>query len=1140
MIILDPPSMPDNLSRAYSEDRFEPSFPSLAYNGRNVLPTALGYMSFFGEATKLNIGRLPAGTLVQQEFTYQTVAMFNMQVALCEDGLWIANATEGATAYNWTRIVDRSASAVAGVRRLWTMCVISNRVYLYQQGNNVFYGLVNLADYAETSVPSTISATITQVWSDSVAQVGLLAYTPSFINMAGQIGLFKASNRLGFWDSDGAVAWSSATQVYDFKPSVTTFAGITTFTDVVGQITLIKQHGNGFLIYATRSITLASFNTNSPEKWSGRAIFSDVGVLFDNQVAVAQPDLIHYAITSGGLCRITEGVPEFIEPEVMDYIRRTNEAYAISFIDSRYLFIHATTKLQAVLPVITAERLDAEGNKFVFPEPQPIEDDTFVDYLAQALNSFNPSYQEEFTEVQEPVDNFVPPVSGESLLPCWSGGEFGSSWTSIELVNQDIQFYINSKILNTVSYPVKVRRVLINNLFPYFDDPDFSNRFIDKAGEEFTALIQESLDEIQEVLDNYTSFFGTFNSGMRTHPVVFDTNGATAYNRIYGIGAGTLVMGIPISSTSSISVNWGTLEESDNLLDSIIVEKVIDGTEIELMMNDCGITCTALNFRNFLFKYKFKGVERFLGNLRVYGGIRDYDCGGSSHSTGGWLFTNRDVNSPSHPLHSDYLSWAANQSNPKPENYIADRRPQWIYGIGTMSDSDARGLVAELRSRKRLIAGSSTWVPAPVDFSAVIHDSAIYGYIYIWKNRGSFGVEETTYTPGFSDDRTMDAKVLAVIDSMDSPFWILDVYAAPYGVKVGHYNLAPNFPSINWSVGVSTALENSEPAFIDKTRTWTTRFRQVAPATATGSYYYDAVHETLRGIQFSGRDVYITNKPNAPTSSYTVEVTVEELPMEATTAELIKAEVSGYGYYPNGEFSFRKTHSRSLFKPCNFAGSGPVWNYADQEEDLGNISQIPIHKNPTNTQPPPSTWPYPDPIELPPNYALFQKGTLSPYYQTYEEAVLFDTQLNKWGRYNTPHKLVYSLFPVNRTDNTIVPSLEPMRAGALSDNLWSSLFTKYNPDASITYGKIGAYRLGVTKATKFVVNYAWPATGGLISEVSLNGRAIQEALSQGIQLNNSMRAELPFTATGKWFNIRLEGSFDVVSISLEGEARGRR
>ena len=47
---------------------------------------------------------------------------------------------------------------------------------------------------------------------------------------------------------------------------------------------------------------------------------SEVGVAFDNQIAAAQPDQIHYCITQAGLCAITAGSPEYIATEVMDYI----------------------------------------------------------------------------------------------------------------------------------------------------------------------------------------------------------------------------------------------------------------------------------------------------------------------------------------------------------------------------------------------------------------------------------------------------------------------------------------------------------------------------------------------------------------------------------------------------------------------------------------------------------------------------------------------------------------------------------------------------------------------------------------------------------------------------------------------------
>mgnify|MGYP007098880961 FL=1 len=147
----------------------------------------------------------------------------------------------------------------------------------------------------------------------------------------------------------------------------------------------------------------------------------------------------------------------------------------------------------------------------------------------------------------------------------------------------------------------------------------------------------------------------------------------------------------------------------------------------------------------------------------------------------------------------------------------------------------------------------------------------------------------------------------------------------------------------------------------------------------------------------------------------------------------------------------------------------------------------------------------------------------------------------KWGRYNNQHKYVYNLFPLNRTDQTIMPTeAGTMRAGALSTDGGCTIFTKENPASTITYGKIGDYRLGWTKATKAVAQFGYASDCYMIVETSINGDTLDVAQSHAIEVVQSRRAEIPFTLAGKWFNIRFQGTFNLVGLSLESEAKSRR
>ena len=59
MLIVDERAFPVNLGRTTKEDAPEGSFRVLAYNGENVLPTALGYRSYFSDTQLFDIPPVP-------------------------------------------------------------------------------------------------------------------------------------------------------------------------------------------------------------------------------------------------------------------------------------------------------------------------------------------------------------------------------------------------------------------------------------------------------------------------------------------------------------------------------------------------------------------------------------------------------------------------------------------------------------------------------------------------------------------------------------------------------------------------------------------------------------------------------------------------------------------------------------------------------------------------------------------------------------------------------------------------------------------------------------------------------------------------------------------------------------------------
>lgn len=344
------------LEHAYREDAPIQNEEVEAVDYRNVLPTDRGYRSAFnlapvhlpgGSSTfrytdSNNLGQAAKEVPKQEVLWVETGSLHRVGIMLGEDGIWLI-APSLNDEYDLSPELDREVYAdnwrlilplvfEQGVRYLWTNCVIDGNLYVYRQGDSQLY---LITDYAFTvrDVDHSVA------WENEGLQIKVYKTTPSFLNMEGQMGIFRADNRLGFWDSDNAVAWSSALNKLDFTPDVTTFAGVTKYSDVAGVITKVLEHGKGFIIYASRSIVHCEAMPNSPEKWSGRALIQNSGVQFDTQIAVGHPSTTHYAWVDNSMAIITNGQISFSLPEVSDMVNWRSSLVSLKATCSRYLYI---------------------------------------------------------------------------------------------------------------------------------------------------------------------------------------------------------------------------------------------------------------------------------------------------------------------------------------------------------------------------------------------------------------------------------------------------------------------------------------------------------------------------------------------------------------------------------------------------------------------------------------------------------------------------------------------------------------------------------------------------------------------------------------------------------------------------------
>lgn len=311
-IPLDPNSFPEGLHIADMKE--ENKVPVMALDGKNFLPTAYGYKSYFGTEISLSID--PLLERADWVLLFQNAERNNFLIALCDSGIWYKY---GGTVGAWTQaVVLPHNRADPLLHYKWSFTVIQNILYCYRENGANYYTV-------ESQVPAP----------------GILVSTktPTFLNMPAQKGIFSAGNRLGFWDSENATAWSALDDKENFTPDLETLAGITIFDQLLGTIVTCKAHGDGFLIYATKSILYIQRDYESTYVWNPTVVLKETGIAYPEQIVAAIPDTTHFAYTNTGLYKIESGAPEVLVPEITDFFRNMTQPKYLGLVEGRYLWV---------------------------------------------------------------------------------------------------------------------------------------------------------------------------------------------------------------------------------------------------------------------------------------------------------------------------------------------------------------------------------------------------------------------------------------------------------------------------------------------------------------------------------------------------------------------------------------------------------------------------------------------------------------------------------------------------------------------------------------------------------------------------------------------------------------------------------
>lgn len=211
------------------------------------------------------------------------------------------------------------------VRYHWTKAIIQNELYLYRQDLDNILKL-------NTSIPGAPAFT----------ELTPLVSEGNPVNMAGIQGIFNARGRLGLWDIENSIYWSSLDDAEDFEAQAETGANLVQVDGLVGRIVDIRSTDDGFVVYSTGNIISAVFDVDQIFRFE--ELTSAVGIFTPDHLCVGHNGE-HIILGNGDFyiinARRDPGKPlvQNIFPEVSDYIKKYKGHPRISFHGNRYFAI---------------------------------------------------------------------------------------------------------------------------------------------------------------------------------------------------------------------------------------------------------------------------------------------------------------------------------------------------------------------------------------------------------------------------------------------------------------------------------------------------------------------------------------------------------------------------------------------------------------------------------------------------------------------------------------------------------------------------------------------------------------------------------------------------------------------------------
>lgn len=567
-------------NNTYQEDNPSAPSPARITHMANVLPTTLGYNSAFAPILPDDWNSVSAAPIwvreqyssdkvanalksarIQHVIPWETGAQERVFIILAEGGVFLYNP---AAERNWNNIseYDDTLTLYETIKllppdtakfNLWTYAAVSNRLYIYRQGLGKVYVI---GDTTLATDASNWNVTVETLYTKEDSLFQVVAITPSFLNMEGQVGLFKAGNRLGFWDSDNAIAWSSAFIPVDFTPDVVSLAGITTFSDIAGDIVTILPTTDGFMVYSTGSIVRIDPLTSSAERWGATVIRASGGIDFYTQATVGGDPEYHVAWTQRGVLEIAGRQARTILHEEYQHLSSlaapngTPYLYMVTLVGDTYLLVSQASEWQLYQPnnAVRLGTLKGKDRDYYFYLPAIPEGGKFIPGWFHVVAGTIPDFIDQELdpeEWEEPNPNDLPPLhEAKPLIPFYTGYRYQTpnilrtnGWPTFEQDESDsvprqnfvsgawpeIYFkpqeevnlrqpdggcMLKPSIVNGPwTMPAQVPQWLIPDWWARQDtvNTDYPRRFIDAAGQDFMDIVDDTMLKLNQDIAKYWS-----------------------------------------------------------------------------------------------------------------------------------------------------------------------------------------------------------------------------------------------------------------------------------------------------------------------------------------------------------------------------------------------------------------------------------------------------------------------------------------------------------------------------------------------------------------------------------------------------------------------------------------------------------